>query len=82
MHITDIFFALLCAKLCPHSSNEINTACESLTVTEDELKQLLSIAKAHDLMPLVISALADQNLISPADAAKNIKSMLHGVTKS
>jgi len=69
MQIAETFFALLRTKF---GSAEWDNRC----LSEEELKQLFSLAKAHDLTPIIASVLADLNLIPPNIAANH---QLHAV---
>lgn len=62
MQITDTFFALLRTKLC-------SADWDNRPIFDEEMKQLFSLAKAHDLTPIITSALANYKLISPSSAA-------------
>lgn len=62
----ETFFAMIRTVVCPPS---VDKYLEEMTITEEELKQINSLAKAHDLAPIITSALAKHKLIDPASAA-------------
>jgi len=69
MDTTDTFFALLRMKLCP------DAVWDNRTVTEDELKQIYSLAKSHDLSQFVAAALSDLGIL-PEEETKKLKTIL------
>lgn len=64
--IQEPFFALIRSMVCENHSGD-----EWTHPGEEELKQILSLAKAHDLMSIITAALAKQNLLPPAKAAQH-----------
>lgn len=60
-------------KLCPH------TVWDNRTITEDDRKQIYSLAKAHDLSQFIAAALLDLDIL-PADESQKLKTtMFHTI---
>jgi hypothetical protein len=70
MNISETFFALLHMKICP------NATWDNRHLTEDDIKQLYSLAKAHDLSQFIASALNDIGILPEGDQSKLQNTMI------